>query len=157
VLYEHLAVSEAAVIGVPHPTWEEVAAAVVLRCPATTDELRQYVKDRVAACVAVCLVCGCAAKGPTGKIVKGRSNRRPISRAAKGRLYPSRGRSRLPRSGASSRKALPRRPVRRRAEPLTYAAEAALGTRRRFVPVLPGQARLGLRRAPRPVVRRTWG
>jgi long-chain acyl-CoA synthetase len=52
VLYEHPAVAQCAVIGVPHPTHgEEVAAAVVLRPDAevTADELRDYVKDRVAA------------------------------------------------------------------------------------------------------------
>src|SRR6266516_1611930 len=52
VLYEHPAVLEAAVIGIKHPTHgEEVAAAVVLRpgAQATTEELRAYVKERVAA------------------------------------------------------------------------------------------------------------
>ncbi|MGW5153300.1 long-chain-fatty-acid--CoA ligase [Rhodococcus koreensis] len=52
VLYEHRAVREVAVIGVPHPTLgEEVAAAITLRpgTSATPDELRGYVKARVAA------------------------------------------------------------------------------------------------------------
>jgi long-chain acyl-CoA synthetase len=52
VLYEHPAVAQCAVIGVPHPTHgEEVAAAVVLKPDAevTPEELRDYVKDRVAA------------------------------------------------------------------------------------------------------------
>src|SRR5262249_23226366 len=51
VLYEHPAVAEAAVIGVPDTTLgEEVGAAIVLRPdrPATVDEIRAYVKDRVA-------------------------------------------------------------------------------------------------------------
>jgi len=52
VLYEHPAVAEAAVIGIPHPTHgEEVAAAVVLKegAQATPDDLRAFVKERVAA------------------------------------------------------------------------------------------------------------
>jgi long-chain acyl-CoA synthetase len=52
VLYEHPAVLEAAVIGIPHPLHgEEVGAAVTLRpgSRATPDELRDYVKARVAA------------------------------------------------------------------------------------------------------------
>ncbi len=51
VLYKHPDVLEGAVIGVPHADLgEEVAAAVVLRPGVKTspDELRQYVKDRVA-------------------------------------------------------------------------------------------------------------
>jgi long-chain acyl-CoA synthetase len=52
VLYEHPGVQEAAVIGIAHPELgEEVGAAVVLKPGANVaeDELRQYVKDRVAA------------------------------------------------------------------------------------------------------------
>ncbi len=52
VLYEHPDVVEAAVIGVPHPTLgEEVRAVVTLRplATATEDELRDFVKGRVAA------------------------------------------------------------------------------------------------------------
>ena len=52
VLYEHPAVREAAVIGVPHETLgEEVGAAVALKpgADATTAELRDFVKQRVAA------------------------------------------------------------------------------------------------------------
>jgi long-chain acyl-CoA synthetase len=51
VLYTHQDVSEAAVIGVPHADLgEEVAAVVVLRPGAKTtdEELRQYVKEKVA-------------------------------------------------------------------------------------------------------------
>ncbi|MEW2353661.1 long-chain fatty acid--CoA ligase [Spirillospora sp. NPDC029432] len=50
VLYEHPAVRQAAVLGVPHPeVGEEIAAVVALRAPAGPDELRVWVKERVAA------------------------------------------------------------------------------------------------------------
>lgn len=50
VLYEHPAVRQAAVLGVPHPELgEEIAAVVALRAPIEADELRGYVKERVAA------------------------------------------------------------------------------------------------------------
>jgi len=52
VLYEHPAISEAAVIGVPDESMgEEVAAAVVLKPgqEASADDIRAFVKDRVAA------------------------------------------------------------------------------------------------------------
>ena len=51
IFYTHPDVVEAAVVGVPHPDLgEEVAAAVVLRqgTRTTTEELRQFVKERVA-------------------------------------------------------------------------------------------------------------
>ncbi|MEV0591455.1 long-chain-fatty-acid--CoA ligase [Nonomuraea cavernae] len=50
VLYEHPAVRQAAVIGVPHPELgEEIAAVVALRVPVEADDLRAFVKERVAA------------------------------------------------------------------------------------------------------------
>ena len=52
VLYEHPAVREAAVVGVPHAELgEEVGAAVALKAgaDATPDELRAFVKEQVAA------------------------------------------------------------------------------------------------------------
>jgi long-chain acyl-CoA synthetase len=51
ILYTHPEVVEAAVVGIPHPNLgEEVAAVVVLRqgTGTTTEELRQFVKERVA-------------------------------------------------------------------------------------------------------------
>ena len=51
ILYTHPAVSEAAVLGVPHPDLgEEVAALVVLRPgkDATAEEIRAFVKERMA-------------------------------------------------------------------------------------------------------------
>lgn len=52
VLYEHAAVAAAAVVGVPHETLgEDIGAAVQLKPGAeiTADELREYMKERVAA------------------------------------------------------------------------------------------------------------
>jgi long-chain acyl-CoA synthetase len=75
VLYEHPAVHECAVIGIPHPSLgEEVGAAVALKpgADATPDELRAYVKGQVAAYKYprhVWLVSELP-KGPTGKILK---------------------------------------------------------------------------------------
>ena len=75
VLYEHPAVAEAAVVGIPHAELgEEVGAAVALKAgaSATPDELREFVRGRVAAYKyprTVWLVDGLP-KGPTGKILK---------------------------------------------------------------------------------------
>ncbi|WP_326633798.1 long-chain fatty acid--CoA ligase [Nonomuraea fuscirosea] len=50
VLYEHPAVRQAAVIGVPHAgLGEEIEAVVALRAPVTGEELRDFVRERVAA------------------------------------------------------------------------------------------------------------
>ncbi|HWF50041.1 MAG TPA: long-chain fatty acid--CoA ligase [Solirubrobacteraceae bacterium] len=75
VLYEHPAVREVAVLGIPHDELgEEIGAAVALKDGAevTTDELRQHVKGQVAAYKyprRVWLVDDLP-KGPTGKILK---------------------------------------------------------------------------------------
>ena len=75
VLHEHPAVAEVAVIGIPHPSLgEEVGAAVALKpgASATTDELRSFARDRVAAYKYprhVWLV-DALPKGPTGKILR---------------------------------------------------------------------------------------
>ena len=75
VLYEHPAVAEAAVIGMPHSSLgEEVAAAVALKPGAviTADELRDYVKSQVAAYKYPrhVWIMDALPKGPTGKIQK---------------------------------------------------------------------------------------
>ena len=75
VLYEHPAVREAAVIGLPHPELgEEVAAAIALKpgAEATPEELRAYVKEQVAAYKYPRHVWTVdeLPKGPTGKILK---------------------------------------------------------------------------------------
>lgn len=75
VLYEHPAVAEAAVIGLPHPELgEEVAAVVALSAPAaaTAEELRDYVKSQLAAYKypRTVRIVDQLPKGPTGKILK---------------------------------------------------------------------------------------
>ncbi|MBV8529618.1 MAG: long-chain fatty acid--CoA ligase [Candidatus Dormibacteraeota bacterium] len=75
VLYEHPAVRECAVVGIPHPELgEEVGAAVVLKdgATATAEELRDFVKERVAAYKYPRRVWFLEQlpKGPTGKILK---------------------------------------------------------------------------------------
>jgi long-chain acyl-CoA synthetase len=75
VLYEHPAVREAAVVGVPHDEWgEEVGAAVALKEGASVDadELRAFVKEQVASYKyprEIWFVDELP-KGPTGKILK---------------------------------------------------------------------------------------
>ncbi|MGO9050998.1 MAG: long-chain-fatty-acid--CoA ligase [Streptosporangiaceae bacterium] len=75
VFYEHPAVAEAAVIGISHDELgEEIGAAVALKPgeEATTGELREFVRERVAAYKYpryVWLVPGLP-KGPTGKILR---------------------------------------------------------------------------------------
>jgi long-chain acyl-CoA synthetase len=74
-LYEHSAVAEVAVVGVAHPDLgEEVAAAVALKpgASAEVEELREFVKSRVAAYKYprhLWLV-DALPKGPTGKILR---------------------------------------------------------------------------------------
>lgn len=75
VLYEHPAVSEVAVIGVADDSLgEEVAAMVVLKdgAQATEDDIRGYVKERVAAYKYPRQIwfSNELPKGPTGKILK---------------------------------------------------------------------------------------
>lgn len=75
VLYEHPAVADAAVIGLPNSDLgEEVGAAVVLKPGArtTAEELREYVKHQVAAYKypRKVWITDALPKGPTGKILK---------------------------------------------------------------------------------------
>src|SRR4051794_17580882 len=73
VLYEHPAVSEAAVVGVPDEAMgEEVGAAVVLNGEAGADDIRAFVRERVAAYKypRVIWFLDELPKGPTGKILK---------------------------------------------------------------------------------------
>ena len=75
VFYEHPAIAEAAVIGLPHSSLgEEVGAAVALKPGAvsTAEELRDYVKSQVAAYKYPrhVWIVDALPKGPTGKILK---------------------------------------------------------------------------------------
>lgn len=75
VFYEHPAINEAAVIGVPHSELgEEVVAVVALRpgAVASADDLREFVKARVAAYKypRTVHIVEALPKGPTGKILK---------------------------------------------------------------------------------------
>ncbi|MBA2257239.1 MAG: long-chain fatty acid--CoA ligase [Thermoleophilaceae bacterium] len=75
VLYEHPAVAEAAVVGVPHDDLgEEVGAAVVLKPgeELDADAVREFVKENVAAYKYPRRIWFCdeLPKGPTGKILK---------------------------------------------------------------------------------------
>jgi long-chain acyl-CoA synthetase len=75
VLYEHPAVGTAAVVGIPHAELgEEIAAAIILKpgATATEDELRAFVKERVAPYKypRVIWLTSDLPVGPTGKILK---------------------------------------------------------------------------------------
>ena len=75
VLYEHPAVREAAVVGIPHEVHgEEIGAAVALKsgAEASADEIREYVKARVAPYKypRVVWFVDELPKGATGKILK---------------------------------------------------------------------------------------
>jgi long-chain acyl-CoA synthetase len=75
VLYEHPAVREAAVVGVPHDALgEEVGAAIALKdgAEASEDDIRAFAKERVAAYKYPRQIWFVAElpKGPTGKVLK---------------------------------------------------------------------------------------
>jgi long-chain acyl-CoA synthetase len=84
VVYEHPAVLEAAVFGIPHDEFgEEVAAAVVAKPGETIDvgELQAFIKERVAAYKypRIIQVIDELPKGPTGKILKREIDRTPFT------------------------------------------------------------------------------
>ena len=75
LLYEHPAIREAAVLGVPHDQWgEEIGAAVVLEPGAEVapEEISAWVRERIAAYKypRVVWFLDDLPKGPTGKILK---------------------------------------------------------------------------------------
>ncbi|WP_258718679.1 long-chain fatty acid--CoA ligase [Saccharopolyspora gloriosae] len=75
VIYEHPAVAETAVVGVPHPDLgEDVAAAVALKpgATATAEEIRDFVKERVAPYKYPrhVWITDELPKGPTGKLLR---------------------------------------------------------------------------------------
>ena len=76
VLYEHPAVAEAAVVGVPDAEYgEEIGAAITLKpgAEASAEEIQEFVKERIAAYKYPRIVWFLAdglPKGPTGKILK---------------------------------------------------------------------------------------
>jgi long-chain acyl-CoA synthetase len=75
VLYEHPAVREAAVVGIPHDEWgEEVGAAVALKDgeAVSAEELQEFVKEQVAGYKYPRRIWFVdeLPKGPTGKILK---------------------------------------------------------------------------------------
>ena len=110
VLYEHPAVREAAVVGVPHAELgEEVGAAVALKAgaDATPAELRAYVKEQVAA-YKYPRRCGSSTSCPRARPARSssarsscpsRSHRRPSSPTASARScarWPTRSCGRSP-------------------------------------------------------------
>lgn len=89
VLYSHPAVLEAAIIGVPHPTWGETPLAVVVRRPGaqlTEIELIDFCRDRLAhyKCPTAVQFRPQLPRSPSGKVLK-RELREPYWQAVVGR------------------------------------------------------------------------
>jgi long-chain acyl-CoA synthetase len=81
VLHEHPAVHEVAVVGVPDETFgEEIVALVVLKGEADLEEIKEFVRERVAGYKYPRLVVSVDAlpKGPSGKILKRAIDREPL-------------------------------------------------------------------------------
>ncbi len=75
VLYQHPAVAEAAVVGVPHPYWVEAVAAVVVPKAGqsvTAEELRAFCRERLAGFKVpkYAVVTDALPKNPSGKVLK---------------------------------------------------------------------------------------
>jgi long-chain acyl-CoA synthetase len=96
VLYEHPAVSEAAVVGVPDELLgEEVVALVVPRAGQTCDpgEIRAFARKRVAAYKypRLIAVVGALPRTPSGKVLKREIDRAPLRRALDDEQRPAPG------------------------------------------------------------------
>ena len=95
VLYEHPAVVEAAVVGLPHPVLgEDVAAAVVVRSPTSVRELQDLVRARLAEQKVPhrIVVVDRLPHNPSGKVVK----------AEVRRLFPEEAPSAAPRTATEA-------------------------------------------------------
>ena len=133
VLYEHPAVREAAVVGVPHDELgEEVGAAVALKDGESVDaeELQAFVKEQVAAYKYPRKIWFVdeLPKGPTGKILKREISRRRtwMPGGARGALRPDHRRHGLGGHGRGRVRAEARR-SRSRASSATASAATACG------------------------------
>ena len=144
VLYEHPAVAEAAVVGMPHPELgEEVGAAVALKPGATVDAGRaaratSRRRSRPTSTRGGCGFVDALPKGPTGKILK-REITVPDAEATA--MTTSTAPSVTPEEAAV---------LADQAAPLdALLIDAALGSARRFVPDL-STAKLACRTRPQP-------
>ncbi|HQL82188.1 MAG TPA: acyl-CoA synthetase, partial [Spirochaetota bacterium] len=75
VIYQHAAVAEVAVIGIPDPKWIELVAAVVVPRAGSTvteKELTEYCRQKLAGfkCPKRIMIVDRLPKNPSGKILK---------------------------------------------------------------------------------------